>query len=98
MHWSETAPELGGRVPEALTEPLRLHERVMRGTATAPARCVALDADIGHHSRCRIHPQRPSACEAVVASWEAGSASRQCDLARAAHGLPALTAADWPPP
>jgi Fe-S-cluster containining protein len=98
LHWSEAEPSLGGPVPFALTEPLRAHERAMRGTSQAQPRCIALDADIGRHSRCTIHPQRPSVCREVDASWEYGRASPQCDRARAAHGLPALTPADWPAP
>jgi hypothetical protein len=31
----------------------------------------------------------------VPASWEFGAASPQCDKARIAHGLAALTPADW---
>ena len=96
LHWSETDPALGGRVPVELTVPLRSHEVAMRGTAGgATPRCVALDADIGRHSRCSIHPLRPQACRDVAASWESGAPSRQCDAARLAHGLPVLTAADW---
>ena len=59
FHWSETEPELGGRVPFDLTEPLRTHERAMRGTSQAQPRCVALDADIGRYSHCTIHERRP---------------------------------------
>jgi hypothetical protein len=95
LHWSEAEPTLGGRVPVELTEPVRTHELAMRGTSQAQPRCVALDADIGRVSRCTIHAQRPSACAAVPASWEFGAASAQCDRARLAHGLPALTPADW---
>lgn len=95
FHWSEADPEMGGVVPIELTEPLRQHERVMRGTSQANPRCVALDADIGRYSRCTIHPVRPSVCRAVPASWEFGAASPQCDKSRLAHGLPVLTEADW---
>ena len=95
LHWSEAEPALGGTVPVELTVPLRAHERAMRGTAGGDPRCIALDADIGRHSRCRIHPLRPQACRDVAASWEHGRASDQCDRARLAHGLPPLTAADW---
>ena len=98
LHWSEAEPSLGGQVPFELTEPLRAHERAMCGTSQAHPRCVALDADIGRWSRCTIHPQRPSVCREVEASWEHARASPQCDRARAAHGLPVLTPADWPPP
>ena len=95
FHWSEADPALGGRVPPELTEPLRAHERVMRGTSQAQPRCVALEADIGRHSRCRIHQQRPSVCAQVPAAYEFGLPSAQCEKARIAHGLPALTPQDW---
>ncbi len=95
FHWSEADPALGGRVPFELTEPLRTHERVMRGTSQAQPRCIALDADIGRYSRCSIHERRPSVCAAVPASLEFGERSAQCDKSRLAHGLPLLTAADW---
>jgi len=95
FHWSETEPALGGQVPAELTEPLRTHERAMRGTSQASPRCVALEAEIGRHSRCSIHPVRPSTCAAVPASLEDGVRSVQCDRARAGHGLAELTAEDW---
>ncbi|MFT3763716.1 MAG: YkgJ family cysteine cluster protein [Pseudoxanthomonas sp.] len=95
LHWSEADAALGGRVPLELTEPLRTHERAMRGTNAAKPRCVALDADIGRYSRCTIHDRRPSACALMPASWEFGRASAQCDKARQAYGLPALTPEDW---
>lgn len=94
MHWMETDAGAGA-VPQALTEPFGSHQVVMRGTWESRPRCVALDADIGIHSRCSIHAVRPTACRDVAASWESGEASPQCDRARLAHGLPALTAADW---
>lgn len=95
FHWSEADPALGGQVPFELTEPLRAHERAMRGTSQAQPRCIALDADIGRYSRCTIHDRRPSVCAAVPASYEFGEASAQCEKARIAHGLPALTPEDW---
>lgn len=95
LHWSEADPGLGGRVPFELTEPLRAHERAMRGTSQSSPRCIALDADIGRYSRCTIHDRRPSVCARVPASLEFGARSSQCDRSRAAYGLPALTEADW---
>ncbi|MDG2523910.1 YkgJ family cysteine cluster protein [Stenotrophomonas sp. HITSZ_GD] len=95
LHWSEAEPSLGGRVPIELTDALRAHERVMRGTSQARPRCIALEADIGRYSRCTIHARRPAVCAQVPASLEFGERSRQCDESRAAHGLPPLTAADW---
>lgn len=96
MHWMETDVS-GGGVPHALTETFGPHQVVMRGTWQSKPRCVALDADIGISSRCSIHAMRPQACRDVQASWESGEASPQCDRARLAHGLPALSAADWVP-
>lgn len=95
FHWLESDAHSEGGVPSHLTEPLDAHRLCMRGTYSAPVRCVALDAEIGVYSRCSIHPQRPSVCREVDASWEFGAPSRQCDQARIAHGLPPLTAADW---
>jgi len=95
FHWSEADPALGGGVPPELTETLRTHERVMRGTSQVQPRCIALDADIGRYSRCTIHDRRPSVCALVPASWEFGASSTQCDKARVAHGLPVLAADDW---
>ena len=95
FHWSEADPALGGTIPFELTEPLRIHERAMRGTSQANPRCIALDAEIGRYSRCKIHDRRPSVCALVPASWEFGVASAQCDKARVAHGLPVLAPADW---
>lgn len=94
FHWSEADPATGV-VPPGLTEPLRRHERVMRGTSQASPRCIALDAEIGVRSRCTIHPQRPTVCRDVPASWEFGAPSPQCDKARIAHGLAPLAPADW---
>ena len=95
LHWSEADASLGGTVPLELTEPLRTHERVMRGTSQQHPRCVALDAEIGVYSRCTIHDRRPSACARVFASHEFGDANPQCDKARLAYGLPVLTPQDW---
>lgn len=95
FHWSEANAALGGTVPFELTEPLRTHERVMRGTSQEHPRCIALDAEIGVYSRCSIHDRRPSVCALVPASFEFGAPSPQCDKSRIAHGLRALTPDDW---
>lgn len=95
FHWMESDACVEGGVPLALTEPLDRHRLCMQGTSAAPVRCVALEADIGRHSRCTIHPQRPSVCRDVEASWELARPSTQCDRARAAFNLPPLTPADW---
>jgi len=95
FHWMESDEFTAGGVPAHLTERVDAHRLCMQGTYAPPIRCVALDAEIGVYSRCSIHPNRPSVCREVDASWEFGVASSQCDRARIAHGLPPLTAADW---
>lgn len=95
FHWMESDESSEGGVPHQLTQTLDPHRLCMQGTYSAPVRCVALDAQIGTYSRCTIHPSRPSVCREVDASWEFGVVSVQCDKARLAHNLPALTLADW---
>lgn len=96
FHWSEADPSVGGATPAELVDPLDAHRVVMRGTyGGAPMRCVALRGDIGTAAFCAIYPQRPSPCRDLHASGEHGVPSPQCDRARAAHGLPALTAEAW---
>lgn len=96
LHWSEAEPDLGGVVPAELTEAYGRHQRAMRGTSAAPVRCIALRGEVGVHAPCRIYAQRPQVCRDLATSWEHGEASAQCDRARAAHGLPPLTPADFP--
>jgi hypothetical protein len=91
MHWSETEPALGGRVPVALTEALGPHQRCMRGTWTAQPHCVALDGEVGKQVACTIYEQRPSPCRELRMSWEDGTPNPQCDKARTLYGLPVLT-------
>lgn len=95
FHWMESDEFTEGGVPHALTEKLDAHRLVMRGTYAPPIQCVALDCKVGQYSRCTIHPNRPSVCREVDASYEYGSYSDQCAKARAVHGLPELTPADW---
>src|SRR5690606_36391311 len=85
FHWMESDEFTAGGVPAALTERLDAHRLCMQGTYAPPVRCTALDAEIGVYSRCSIHPNRPSVCREVDASWEFGAASSQCDRARVAH-------------
>jgi Fe-S-cluster containining protein len=95
FHWSETEPFLGGRVPVDLTEALDPHRVVMRGPQARAPRCVALAGEVGHEVACGIYVERPSPCRELGPAWEFGEPSAQCDRARAAFGLPALTPDSW---
>ena len=95
FHWSEAQPANPDGPPEALVVPLRRHELAMRGTESAPTRCVALVGEVGRAAHCGIYAQRPSPCRELQPAWEHGEASPQCDKARLAHGLPPLKPADW---
>jgi hypothetical protein len=88
----------GGITPSALTEAFDPHRVVMRGTQSRTSRCIALHGNVGQQVACTIYAQRPSPCHALVASWENGLPSPQCDRARLAHGLSPLTPAHWPGP
>lgn len=90
FYWSEAEPFLGGNVPIELTEPLTPQRVVMRGTQCAPARCTALEGDIGKSVCCTIYPQRPSPCRELEPWGESGQPDEKCSRARAAHGLPPL--------
>jgi hypothetical protein len=96
FHWSEAAPHAPEGPDEALTVKVRPFEVAMRGTEGGAApRCVALQGEVGRHVACGIYVRRPSPCRALQAAWEHGEPSPQCDRARARHGLPPLTPADF---
>ncbi len=50
-------------------------------------RCAALTGEVGVLTACSIYAIRPDVCRACVAGDDA------CQMARARHGLPALTGA-----
>ncbi|MEZ5650161.1 MAG: YkgJ family cysteine cluster protein [Burkholderiaceae bacterium] len=84
FHWSETTAHPYGRVPVELTEPLRRHEVVMRGTMNPPVRCIALTGTPGEAVSCAIHGTHPECCREVALGED------QCRRAREMHGLPPL--------
>lgn len=95
LHWSEAepesgAPDLGGRVPIALTETFGPHQRSMRGTWAKQPHCVALQGVVGTSVGCSIYDDRPSACRDLRMSWEDGGPNPQCGQARIAYGLAPL--------
>jgi Fe-S-cluster containining protein len=95
FHWSEADASQGGTVPPGLGETLDPHRLMMRGTRSSRPRCVALRGEIGTEAFCSIYERRPTPCRELQPAWENGEPSPQCDRARRAHGLPALTPGDW---
>ncbi|WP_312240561.1 YkgJ family cysteine cluster protein [Pantoea sp.] len=89
FYWAE-ADDAGGAVPAALTEPLNLFLRAMRGTNSAAPHCVALQGEVGGCVSCGIYAQRPTPCREFSMSGENGIANEACDRARARYGLPPL--------
>lgn len=90
FYWSEADPDAGGCVPPELTEPLNAYRSVMRGTHSAPVRCVALSGMIGDDARCGIYADRPSPCRELDPWLADGQPDDKCARARLAHGLPPL--------
>ena len=95
FYLSEAQPANPDGLPETFVEPLRRHELALRHDPAVPMRCVALAGVVGEHVHCTVYARRPSPCRDLGAAWEDGQPSPQCDRARAKHGLPALTPADW---
>ncbi len=81
FYWSETDAHPEGLVPQHLTTAINPYLVAMRGTESKPARCVALEGDIGGCVSCAIYAQRSSTCR----EFEAGDA--RCNQARLVHGL-----------
>lgn len=96
FYWSEADPLAGGTVPAELTEPLTPYRSAMRGTLTAPVRCVGLDGAVGAAVCCTIYDRRPSPCREVEPWDETGQPDAKCIKARAAHGLPPLAPRSQP--
>jgi uncharacterized protein len=70
-----------GHVPAALADKLSDHLACMRGTESAPARCVALGGAIGEAVKCHIYEWRPSSCHELAAG------SDGCNRARIRWGM-----------
>lgn len=84
FYWAETDAHPAGSVPHGLTVAVSPHHAAMRGTESKPARCVALDGEVGCSVACSIYAQRSSTCR----EFDAGTS--RCNDARARHGLPPL--------
>jgi Fe-S-cluster containining protein len=95
FHERETVA-FGGSVPTELTEVVAPGHRTMKGMiGQGRPRCAALDGTVGEWTACKIYEGRPSSCRDFGPSWENGVRNEYCDVARDAHGLPALRPEDW---
>ena len=92
FYWTEADDVVGGTVPVEMTEKFGQHQRVMRGSNDSTPRCIALDGTVGTCVRCSIYPLRASVCREFEFSWQFGKPNERCDRARAAWGLPPLSA------
>lgn len=84
FHVAEVAGADRAGVPPPMTVPVIRATVRMRGTDAVPARCVALEGEVGTRVACSIYDCRPGPCR----EFEAGSAA--CNRARLRHGLAAL--------
>jgi hypothetical protein len=89
FYWSEAVP---AHLTEQLT-PFRAHMK--HSNEPGKPRCVALNGEIGKEVACGIYQERSTPCRDFEASFETGTPNPRCDKARANHGLPPLTEADW---
>ena len=96
FHWMEGDDYTPGGVPIEHVEAAPLaHRLMMKGTGTAPHRCVCLQGDVGGKIGCGIHANRPSPCREFAVSYEDGvTPNSRCEEARSKFGLPPL-APDW---
>lgn len=81
FYWSETTAHPDGSVPQELVTPVSPHYVAMNGTLQSPARCVALNGEVGAAVSCGIYPQRSSTCRECEAGDE------RCLRARELSGL-----------
>jgi Fe-S-cluster containining protein len=83
FYWGEADDAPGGIVPAQLTEAVSPHLRCMKGTGSKPARCVALEGDVGKWVTCTIYPQRPSTCREFDVLDVDGASNPRCAELRA---------------
>ena len=84
---SETDAYPGGTVPHNHTLAIDVVRSIMRGTESAPRRCVALRGVIGEAVSCAIYDTRPSACQHFEPAWMDAGRGTQCNRARSCYGL-----------
>jgi Fe-S-cluster containining protein len=84
FYWAEATMR---GLPASAVEQVTPHLSCMAGTNRAQPHCAALEGRVGKEVRCSLYAQRPSTCREVQPGED------KCNRARAAHGLPPLSAA-----
>lgn len=87
FYWAESDDAQGGLVPAHLTEDISPHLRCMKGTASKPVRCIALEGEPGRSVSCRIYQARPSTCREFDLFEVDGSVNPRCNSLRIGLGL-----------
>ncbi len=97
FYWGESENELGGLVPQEMTEDISPYVRSMKGTNQAHPRCVALQGQVHGNVQCRIYAERSSTCVDFGVHWTPeGNLYRnfddfeRCNKARAAWQMAPL--------
>ena len=98
LHWSEAEPDLGGRVPVALTETFGPHQRCMRGTWAERPHCVALQGTVGASVSCSIYDARPGTCYLIRPDQHVAARWRRFDVTAVRAALARATARTAPAP
>lgn len=100
FYWGETKTDMGGVVPESLTEDVNEFYRCMKGTNQSHPRCIGLAGEVGKSAHCTFYPYRPTPCRGFGIHWEHGKIVVnaedlvRCNHARSVYGLPAITLID----
>ncbi|QZA78467.1 YkgJ family cysteine cluster protein [Deefgea tanakiae] len=79
-------------VPADKVIPITPFYAAMAGTNQEKPRCVCFEGEVGKSSRCSIYHHRSSTCREFYVHDELGQPNPACQTARAANGLPPLTA------
>ena len=85
FYWSESDDHPDGTVPRHLVVPISPYHVAMRGTEAKPARCIALQGEVGESVGCGIYARRASTCR----DFKAGEP--RCNQLRIARGMAALS-------
>jgi hypothetical protein len=83
FYQGEMDSQPGGYVPSDMAISLTPFRACMKGTETAPGRCIAL----GEDKLCTIYEHRPSVCREFPALLEDSSQNPECIRLQALYGI-----------